>query len=231
VKHIPETEDALAPRDVFVTGGTGYIGTKLIPRLLSRGHRVRALARSGSVGRVPTGAAVVVGDALDSDSFASALRAGDTLVHLVGTPHPSPSKAAEFVRVDLASARATVDAARRAGVAHLVFISVAQPAPVMHAYVAARAEAERAIADADLTATVLRPWYVLGPGHRWPLLLVPIYACARLVPSWRDGAQRLGLVTLPQMINALVRAVEDRPPAGTCRVVDVPAIRAKIQRN
>jgi uncharacterized protein YbjT (DUF2867 family) len=221
----------LNPRDVFVTGGTGYIGTRLIPRLLSRGHRVRALARSGSVGRVPSGAAVVVGDALDPDSFASALRAGDTLVHLVGTPHPSPSKAEEFVRVDLASARATVGAARRAGVAHVVFISVAQPAPVMHAYVAARAEAERAIADAGLTATVLRPWYVLGPGHRWPLLLVPIYACARLVPSWRDGARRLGLVTLPQMINALVRAVEDRPPAGTLRIVDVQSIRAKIQRN
>jgi uncharacterized protein YbjT (DUF2867 family) len=221
----------LNPRDVFVTGGTGYIGTRLIPRLLSRGHRVRALARSGSVGRVPAGAAVVVGDALNPDSFASALRAGDTLVHLVGTPHPSPSKAEEFVRVDLASARATVGAARRAGIAHLVFVSVAQPAPVMHAYVAARAEAERAIAGAGLTATVLRPWYVLGPGHRWPVLLVPIYACARLVPSWRAGAQRLGLVTLPQMIDALVRAVEDRPPAGTRRVLDVPAIRATIHRN
>jgi uncharacterized protein YbjT (DUF2867 family) len=218
----------LNPRDVFVTGGTGYIGTRLIPRLLSRGHRVRALARSGSVGRVPSGAAVVVGDALDPDSFASALRATDTLVHLVGTPHPSPSKAEEFVRVDLASAHATVGAALRAGVAHLVFISVAQPAPVMHAYVAARAEAERAIADAGLTATVLRPWYVLGPGRRWPLLLVPIYACARVVPSWRDGAQRLGLVTLPQMIDALVRAVEDRPPAGTRRIVDVPSIRANV---
>jgi nucleoside-diphosphate-sugar epimerase len=214
------------PRDVFVTGGTGYIGREFITRLIARGHRVRALTRAGSASRLPPGTAAVVGDALDADSFAAVLRPGDTLVHLVGTPHPNPSKAHEFVRVDLASARAAVAAARRAGVSHLVYVSVAQPAPVMHAYVTARADGEKAIADAGLTATVLRPWYVLGPGHWWPLFLVPVYAVASVVPSWRDGAQRLGLVTLTQMVNALVRAVEDPPPGGSRRVVEVPAIRA-----
>jgi nucleoside-diphosphate-sugar epimerase len=72
----------------------------------------------------------------------------------------------------------------------------------------------------------VRPWYVLGPGHRWPLLLVPFYALARAVPRTRDGAIRLGLVTIDQMIAALVHAIEDPPPAGTARIVDVPAIRA-----
>ena len=69
------------------------------------------------------------------------------------------------------------------------------------------------------------PWYVLGPGHRWPYLLVPMYAIARFIPSKRDVAQRLGLVTLRQMIDALVRAVEHPPPTGTIRIVEVPQIR------
>ena len=90
-------------RDVFVTGSTGYIGQRLIPALVARGHRVRALARPQSIDRVPAGALAVAGDALDSRSLAAALRPSDTLVHLVGTPHPSPAKAAEFLRVDLAS--------------------------------------------------------------------------------------------------------------------------------
>lgn len=214
-------------RDVFVTGGTGYIGQRLVPALLARGHRVRVLARAASIGRVPSGASPVVGDALDAESFASALRPVDTVVHLVGIPHPSPAKAKEFVRVDLTSVRASVDAARRADVSHFVYVSVAQPAPVMQAYQAARAAGEKAMADAALTATILRPWYVLGPGHRWPLALVPLYAVARLVPSWRATALRLGLVTVRQMVNALVRSVEDPPPAGTRRVVDVPAIRQR----
>ena len=211
-------------RDVFVTGGTGYIGTRLIPALLARGHRVRALSRTQSVGRVAAGAVTLVGDALDPRSFVAALGPSDTLVQLVGTPHPGPAKAAEFLRVDLASVQASVTAAREASIAHFIYISVARPAPVMAAYIAARAAGEQAIADARLTATVLRPWYVIGPGHRWPLLLVPFYAFAELVPAWREGARRLGLVTMDQIVRAIVRAVEQPPPSGTIRIVDVEGI-------
>jgi uncharacterized protein YbjT (DUF2867 family) len=214
------------PRPVLVTGATGYIGQRLIPALLARGHAVRALARTGSRDRVPAGAEVVVGDALDPASVTAAARAGDTLVHLVGTPHPSPAKAAQFRRVDLPSVAASVAAARDRGAAHVVYVSVAQPAPAMKAFLAVRAEGEAMIRGAGLTATFVRPWYVLGPGHRWPLLLVPFYALARAVPRTRDAAIRLGLVTIDQMIAALVHAIEDPPPAGTARMVDVPAIRA-----
>lgn len=214
------------PRHVLVTGGTGYIGRRLIARLLERGHRVRVLARAASVDRVPRGALAVVGDALDADSILNALRDGDTLVHLVGTPHPTPSKAAEFTRVDLASALAATDAARRRAIAQMIYVSVAQPAPAMHAYVAARATGEAAIREAALTATILRPWYVLGPGHWWPLVLLPMYAVAQLVPPFRDGARRLGLVTLNAMVTALVASVETPPSRGTIATVDVPGIRS-----
>jgi uncharacterized protein YbjT (DUF2867 family) len=217
---------AVPPRPVLVAGATGYIGQRLIPALLARGHAVRALARTGSRDRVPAGADVVVGDALDPASVTAAARAGDTLVHLVGTPHPSPAKAAQFRRVDLPSVAASVAAARERRAAHFVYVSVAQPAPAMKAFLAVRAEGEAMIRGAGLTATFVRPWYVLGPGHRWPLLLVPFYALARAVPRTRDGAIRLGLVTIDQMIAALVHAIEDPPPAGTARIVDVKAIRA-----
>ena len=82
------------------------------------------------------------------------------------------------------------------------------------------------MAGAKLTATMLRPWYVLGPGHRWPFMLAPFYAFASLVPSWRADAARLGLVTLAQMVNALVHAVANPPPVGSQRIVNAPAIRA-----
>jgi len=215
-------------RHVFVTGATGYIGRQLTAALVARGHDIRALVRPESLGRAPAGVTTVVGNALDASTFGSAVTGSDTIVHLVGTPHPSPSKAAEFQRVDLPSILASVEAARRAHAAHLVYVSVAHPAPVMHAYIEVRSAGERAIADAQLTATILRPWYVLGPGHRWPYVLLPLYALARLIPSKREPASRLGLVTLRQMVAALVRAVENPPPTGTIRIVEVPDIRAAL---
>jgi uncharacterized protein YbjT (DUF2867 family) len=221
-----KVESKLNPRDVFVTGATGYIGRRLVTALVARGHRVRALVRPESAARTPAGVATVVGNALDAATFTSAVTSMDTIVHLVGTPHPSPSKAAEFQRVDLASARASVTAARLAHAPHFVYVSVAHPAPVMHAYIEARSAGEKAIAEAGLTATIVRPWYVLGPGHRWPVLLVPLYAIARLIPSRREGAERLGLVTLQQMIDTLVRAVENPPAPGQIRIVEVPGIRS-----
>jgi uncharacterized protein YbjT (DUF2867 family) len=213
----------VGPRRVFVAGGTGYVGSRLIPRLLERGHSVRALARASSAARLPEGCEPVIGNALDDSSFADRVRPSDTFVQLVGVSHPSPAKAREFRSIDLASAEASARAAKKAGVAHFVYVSVAQPAPAMKAYVAARAEAEAYILEQGLSATFLRPWYVLGPGHRWPYFLIPGYWLAERIPKTRETARRVGLVTLAQMVAALVTAVE-RPVSGV-RVVQVPEIK------
>jgi uncharacterized protein YbjT (DUF2867 family) len=215
----------VSSRSVFITGGTGYVGQRLAAVLIARGHRVRVLARPQSAARVAEGAEPVIGDALDAKSYAGGLTSHDTLVHLVGTPHPSPAKAAEFRRVDLPSIEAAVSAASAARLSHLVYVSVAHPAPIMQAYIEVRSAGEAAIARAGLTATVVRPWYVLGPGHWWPIALIPGYALLEIVPSTRATARRLGLVTIGQMVRTLVSAVEQPPDNGSMRIVEVPAIR------
>src|SRR4030081_2338986 len=108
-------------RSVFITGGSGYVGAPLIARLLSRGHAVRALARPASKQRIPSGATVIIGDALDASTYAAKIAPADTLVHLVGTPNPNPRKAREFREVDLVSIHEAVAAARRAGISHIVY--------------------------------------------------------------------------------------------------------------
>ncbi len=159
---------------VFVTGGTGYVGRPLITQLLQRGHEVRALVRPGSEKKLPAGCQAIPGDALDGKSYASKIAPADTFVQLVGVSHPSPAKAAEFRSIDLASGRSAVEAAKNAGVQHFVYISVAHPAPMMKAYIEVRSQCEAMIRRSGMNATILRPWYVLGPGHRWPYLLLPV---------------------------------------------------------
>jgi len=215
----------MTTRNVFITGGTGYLGQRLIPELLKRGHAVRALVRRGSEAKLPPGCQPVVGDPLDKASFADQISPADTFVQLVGVPKPSPAKAAQFRAVDLVSIQQSVPAAVEAGIAHFVYVSVAHPAPLMKAYIEVRAEGERLIRESGMRATVLRPWYVLGPDHRWPYLLVPAYKLLEALPSTRESARRLGLVTLRQMIDALLVAVEN--PSTNHHVVEVPEIRRR----
>jgi len=210
-------------RQVFVTGGTGYIGSRLIPALLERGHNVAALARPGSQSKLPPGCTPVAGNALDGDSYARHIGAGDTLVQLVGVAHPSPAKAREFIEIDQKSAMEAIRVAAQAGIAHFIYISVAHPAPMMRAYIDARTACEDQLGASGLNATILRPWYVLGPGHRWPSALVPFYWLAERIPSTRKAALRLGLVTVAQIVSALVHAVEN--PARGIKILEVPEIR------
>jgi uncharacterized protein YbjT (DUF2867 family) len=211
------------PREVFLTGSTGFMGSRLAAELLRRGHRVRALARPGSESKVPAGCEVVHGDALRAETYASRVVPADTFVHLIGVAHPNPRKAAEFRDIDLKSCQEAVRAASDAGIRHFVYLSVARPAPIMQEYQAVRAEGERLLRESGKAATFVRPWYVLGPGRRWPLLLVPMYALARLLPATRDGAERLGLVTVEQMTQTLAWAVEN--PPEEIRVLEPPQIR------
>jgi len=221
VNSLPKAANA---RCIFITGGTGYLGGSLIPVLIERGHRVRALIRPESRGTLPPGCEVVSGNALDAGTYKHLIRPADTFVHLVGVPNPSPAKGAEFRAVDLVSGRAAISAAAELAIPHFVYLSVAHPAPMMKDYIAVRSECEQMIHDRRLNATVLRPWYVLGPEHRWPYALLPFYKLAEWLPFTREGAHRLGLVTLRQMVLALAAAVE-RPAQGV-RVVGVPEIRA-----
>ena len=209
---------ATTSRTVFVAGGTGYIGVPFVHALVARGHQVRVLVREGSHRRaaqvLPTDCQIVSGNALGAGGFSAAVAGCDTYVQMVGVPHPSPRKAREFRDIDLTAALAGLTAASGQRVAHFVYLSVSQFAdgkiPAMHAYVASRAEAEARITACvgmgKIAATFLRPWYVLGPGHRWPILLKPLYALASRVPALRANVESMGLVTREDLVAALANA-------------------------
>lgn len=211
-------------KEVFITGATGYIGTRLTKQLLDRGYRVITLIRKGSEHKVVKGAEIVIADPFDSESFQSFVPKSAVFVQLLGVPHPSPKKVKQFREIDLRSVKASADAATVAGVSHFVYVSVAMaPSKLMADYQAVRQEGEAYCKSKKLCCTFIRPWYVLGPGHYWPILLLPLYGIAELVPSWRLKARAMALVTLGQVLRTLVSTAEAEPVPG--RIIDTRQIR------
>jgi uncharacterized protein YbjT (DUF2867 family) len=197
---------------IFITGGTGYIGSRLVKKLLEKKYRVIALVRKGSENKIPAGVEVVVGNPFDERTFREEVPHGAIFIQLLGVPHPSPKKATLFKEVDLKSVKASANAAAYAGVSHFIYVSVAMSeSSLMKAYQDVRKEGEEYCLNRDLNCTFVRPWYVLGPGHWWPVLLLPLYGISEIVPSLKQKARSKALVTINQMLRTLMKAVEQKP--------------------
>jgi len=213
-----------AKHPVFITGGTGYIGSRLIKKLLKKNYRVIALVRKGSEHKLPGGAEALVGNPFDAKTFAEQIPEGSIFIQLLGVPHPSPKKAGLFKEIDLKSVKASADAAASANLLHFIYVSVAMaPSDFMKAYQDACREGEEYCLNKNLNCTFIRPWYVLGPGHWWPILLLPLYGIAELVPSLRPKARTRALVTINQMLRTLLNTVEQKPVAHS--IIEIKNIR------
>lgn len=209
---------------IFITGGTGYIGKRLIRLLLKRNHKVIALVRKGSENKIPEGAEIVIADPFAAASFQSFIPKEAVFIQLLGVSHPSPKKEKQFSEIDLRSVKASADAASIAGVAQFIYVSVAMtPSKLMAAYQAVRNEGEEYCKNKMLNCTFIRPWYVVGPGHYWPILLLPLYGLAEISPALREKARSMALVTIKQMLNALVNAAESKPES--LRIIEIKQIR------
>ena len=210
---------------VFISGATGYLGRPLTQALVAAGLDVHALARPQSIRKLPLGCRPIPGNALDAASFQHAVPPETTYIHLTGVANPSPAKAKQFRTIDQASFEASLQAAQANRAKHFIYVSVAHPAPVMRDYIDVRRHCESRLLQSQIPATILRPWYILGEGHRWPIVLIPFYKLAEKFPATRTTAQRLGLVTREQMLAALKNATTNPAPTKL-QILDVAAIRA-----
>jgi uncharacterized protein YbjT (DUF2867 family) len=155
---------------VLVTGGTGTLGRHVVPLLRAAGHRVRVLSRTAH--EPADGVEHVRGDLATGAGADAAIAGVATVVHCAGSAKGDGEKA-----------RALVDAAVRAGVEHLVYISVvgADRVPVLSAvdraafgYFAAKRAAEEAVAGSGI------PWTTLRAGQFFDLTLTTVAAMARM---------------------------------------------------
>jgi len=77
---------------VFITGGTGYIGSRLIPELIKNNFEVTSLVREGSESKLPKGCKIVFGNALNKTTYENQIAPCEIFIHLIGVAHPGPGR-------------------------------------------------------------------------------------------------------------------------------------------
>jgi len=116
---------------VLVTGGTGFVGSHAIRRLLADGHEVRVLARTPSkvaplmtqMGVDPSSVEIAEGDITDAESVRSAVEGCDAVVHTAAVVATSPDAEAEMEATNLAGATNVLGAAVEAGCDPIIHVS------------------------------------------------------------------------------------------------------------
>ncbi|BBX00435.1 oxidoreductase [Mycolicibacterium moriokaense] len=148
----------------LATGATGYIGGRLVPRLVDRGHAVRALARNpDKLADVTWRDRVEVarGDLADPDSLTAAFDGTDVVYYLVH----SMGSSADFVAAEAESARNVVAAAKRAGVKRLVYLGGLHPSGVeLSPHLRSRVAVGDILLDSGIETVVLQAGIVIGSG-------------------------------------------------------------------
>jgi uncharacterized protein YbjT (DUF2867 family) len=201
-------------RVLLLTGATGLIGSALLPRLTAAGRPVRCLVRDPrKLGGERVRVQIALGDLSDPPSFRNALRGVDTVVHLAAAIRDQPSGSIEELNA-IATWR-MVEAARRAGVGHFVFLSAQGVSAHSRArFMRAKALAEGAVADSGMRHTIFAPSLVYAPGDVF-LTLLERTALLPVVPISGSGRAQFQPMWAQDVASCVMAALER--PDGSAR--------------
>jgi len=206
-------------RPVLVTGVTGYIGGRLVPRLLKRGARLRCLARDAS--RLQDRAwrgdiELVVGDVLHPESLAEAMHGVVSAYYLVH----SLGSGSDFPERDVMAARQFGAAAKRAGVERIIYLGgLGEPGTALSAHLRSRQETGDALRESGIPVTEFRAGVIVGSGslsfemircltERLPVMVCPRWVYTRIQP-----------IAVDTVLDYLVEALH--VPASAGRTIEI----------
>jgi len=191
-----------------ITGGTGFVGSRLIDAAVAAGHELRALTRRP----MPARANVdwVLG-ALDQPAALDALVAGtDAVIHVAGVL--TGRTAADFDRAHVDGTQAMLSAAKAAGVGRFIHVSsLAAREPQLSLYGASKAKSEALVAASGLPFAIVRPPAVYGPGDKETL---DLFRMAKLGVVLLPPRGRLSLIHVDDLVRLLLALAGPGAPSG-----------------
>jgi uncharacterized protein YbjT (DUF2867 family) len=207
--------------NILVTGISGYVGSRLAPRLLRDGHEVRGFSRHAGAGNavVP----VFEGDAVSGVGLDRALDGVEVAYFLIHSMEAAVD--GSFARRDREAAENFARAARGAGTRRIVYLGGLVPkGGPRSAHLASRLEVEETLLAATPDSVALRASIVIGAGSRPFRFLVRLVERLRVlpVPAWRR--RRTTPIDERDMIELLARAASDQEISGQSLDVGGPEV-------
>ncbi len=208
-------DDHMKPLSICILGGTGFLGTRLVARLIKQGHRVTVLSRDREQHKhllVLPGLTLENCDVYDEAQLSERFRGKDVVVNLVGILNERGFGGGGFRRAHTELTQVVLQAARSAGVARLLQVSALNAAPDAPSYyLRSKGEAEKLIREsgADLDWTIFQPSVIFGPGDSFLNRFAGLLGAVPLVfPLARPNA-RFQPVLVDDVIEALLRCLRD----------------------
>jgi uncharacterized protein YbjT (DUF2867 family) len=200
---------------ILVTGGTGFIGPKIVHQLRAHGREVRCLVRDRGKARQLEnwGCELVEGDVTDRASLARAVAGCDTVIHLVAVISGRPR---DFERVMEQATRDFVDVAKAAGVRRFVLMSAlgaSEETRNLVPYYHAKWEMERAVRESGLEHVIFRPSFVFGSDGGALQQFTRLARLSPVTPIVGSGRQRLQPIWVDD-VAAYFAAAVDKPEAA-----------------
>jgi len=193
---------------ILVTGGSGFIGRRVVARLADGGNGVRVAARGQRPADLPSGVEAVLANVLSGDGLAEAMSGIERAVHMVAVIRESGDQT--FEGVIRRGTERVAGAAKLAGVQKLVYVSAigAQDNPT-YPYLYAKWWAERAIASSGIKYTILRPSIVFGEGDEFINALAGLVRYNPIVPVAGNGRAKFQPIWVEDLVTCIVACLDE----------------------
>jgi NADH dehydrogenase len=194
---------------VLVTGGTGFVGQKILERLLTADHQIKALVRTPRALANQPQVETVRGDITRPETFVQQLEDCDAVINLVGIIREFPRRGITFDRLHRQATQDLLQAAQEQGVERYLQMSAnGTRENAVTGYHQSKWSAEQLVRQSSCNWTIFRPSLIHGPGDMFVNLLAKLIRALPLVPVMGDGQYRLQPVHVADIATAFVAALE-----------------------